>query len=99
MCSAAGVQKLLDNVLKSLTAISLMGLSSTLMLGVVSSIILYLGSRQIFAGHMTTGDLFSYTMFMGFLIAPVAQIASYRHADHGSVGGLDRTREVLGRKS
>jgi ABC-type multidrug transport system fused ATPase/permease subunit len=91
-----GVQKLLDNVLKSLTAISLMGLSSTLMLGIVSSIILYLGSRQIFAGHMTTGDLFSYTMFMGFLIAPVAQIASIGTQITEALAGLDRTREVLG---
>jgi ABC-type multidrug transport system fused ATPase/permease subunit len=92
----AGVQKLLDNVLKSLTALSLMGLSSTLMLGIVSSIILYMGSRQIFAGHMSTGDLFSYTLYMGFLVAPVAQIASIGTQITEALAGLDRTREVLG---
>jgi len=52
------------------------GLISTVMLGAVSSIIMYLGARQILAGHMTVGQLFSYTMFLGFLIAPVAQMAS-----------------------
>ena len=67
---AAGVKRLLDNVLKTLTATSLMGLSSMVILGIVSSIIMYLGARQILAGHMTIGGLFSYTMFMGFLIAP-----------------------------
>src|SRR5450432_4071631 len=92
----AGVQKLLDNVLKSLTALSLMGLSSTLMLGIVSSIILYMGSRQIFAGHMTTGSLFAYTLYMGFLVAPVAQIASIGTQITEALAGLDRTREVLG---
>jgi ABC-type bacteriocin/lantibiotic exporter with double-glycine peptidase domain len=35
-----------------------------------------MGARQILAGHMTVGQLFSYTMFLGFLIAPVAQMAS-----------------------
>ena len=90
-----GVQRLLDNVLKTLTATSLMGLVSTAVLGVVSSIIMYLGARQILAHHMTVGQLFSYTMFMGFLIAPVAQIASIGTQITEALAGLDRTREVL----
>ncbi len=92
---AAGVKRLLDNVLKTLTATSLMGLSSTVILGIVSSIIMYLGARQILAGHMTIGGLFSYTMFMGFLIAPVAQVASIGTQITEALAGLDRTREVL----
>jgi len=92
---ANGVQKLLNNVLKTLTATSLMGLSSNIMLGAVSAIIMYMGARQILAGHMTVGQLFSYTMFMGFLIAPVAQIASIGTQITEALAGLDRTREVL----
>jgi subfamily B ATP-binding cassette protein MsbA len=65
------------------------------MLGLVSSIIMFMGARQIMAGHMTVGDLFSYTMFMGFLIAPVAQIASIGTQITEALAGLDRTREVL----
>src|SRR6185437_7444351 len=64
-------------------------------LGVVSSIIMFIGARQIMAGHMTVGELFSYTMFMGFLIAPVAQIASIGTQITEALAGLDRTREVL----
>ncbi|MGZ4830900.1 MAG: ABC transporter ATP-binding protein, partial [Candidatus Angelobacter sp.] len=90
-----GVQRLLDNVLKTLTATSLMGLISTVVLGVVSSIIMYMGARQILAHHMTVGQLFSYTMFMGFLIAPVAQMASIGTQITEALAGLDRTREVL----
>src|SRR5262249_11503429 len=86
---------LLDNVLKTLTATSLMGLISTVMLGAVSSIIMYMGARQILGGHMTVGQLFSYTMFMGFLIAPVAQVASIGTQITEALAGLDRTREVL----
>jgi ABC-type multidrug transport system fused ATPase/permease subunit len=92
---SGGVERLLNNVLKSLTATSVMGLTSTVTLGVVSSIIMFIGARQIMAGHMTVGELFSYTMFMGFLVAPVAQIASIGTQITEALAGLDRTREVL----
>jgi subfamily B ATP-binding cassette protein MsbA len=92
---SGGVERLLNNVLKSLTATSVMGLTSTVTLGVVSSVIMFIGARQIIAGHMTVGELFSYTMFMGFLVAPVAQIASIGTQITEALAGLDRTREVL----
>lgn len=90
-----GVQRLLDNVLKTLTTMSMMGLTSNVTLGVVGGVVMFMGARQIFAGHMTTGGLFSYTMFMGFLVAPVAQIASIGTQITEAIAGLDRTREVL----
>ena len=92
---SGGVQRLLDNVLKTLTTMSLMGLTSSVTLGVVGGVVMFMGARQIFAGHMTTGGLFSYTMFMGFLVAPVAQIASIGTQITEAIAGLDRTREVL----
>jgi len=92
---SAGAMRLLQNVLRTLTATSLMGLASMLMLGIVSAIIMFIGARQIFAGHMTVGGLFSYTMLMGFLVAPVAQIASIGTQITEALAGLDRTREVL----
>jgi subfamily B ATP-binding cassette protein MsbA len=92
---SAGVQRLLDNVLKTLTSMSMMGLTSNVVLGVVGATITFMGARQILAGHMTTGALFSYTMFMGFMVAPVAQIASIGTQITEALAGLDRTREVL----
>jgi ABC-type multidrug transport system fused ATPase/permease subunit len=92
---SAGVQRLLDNVLKTLTSMSMMGLTSNVVLGVVGATISYMGARQIFAGHMKVGELFSYTMFMGFMVAPVAQIASIGTQITEALAGLDRTREVL----
>ncbi len=93
---SGGVQKLLNNVLKTLTATSLMGLASASMLGLVGAVIMFIGARQIFAGHMTVGDLFMYTSLMAFLIAPAAQIASIGTQITEALAGLDRTREVLG---
>jgi len=91
----AGALRLLQNVFKTLTATSLMGLSSVVMLGIVSAIIMYNGARQILLGHMTQGDLIMYTALMGFLVAPVAQIASIGTQITEALAGLDRTREIL----
>ena len=46
-----GVTKLLDNVLKTLTATSVMGLSSTMLLGVVGTLIMWIGAHKIMARH------------------------------------------------
>ena len=93
---AKGVQRLLDNVLKSLSSISFMTLSATLMLGVVSALVFYLGARQILAGTLSLGDFFKYTAFLAFMVAPVFQIVSIGTQLSEALAGLDRTREVLG---
>ena len=90
-----GVDRLLQNVMRTLTALSTMGLASTMIMGIVGAAIMYMGARQVIMGRMTTGDLFSYTMFMGFLAAPVFQIANIGTQITEAIAGLDRTREVM----
>ena len=90
-----GVQRLLDNVFKSLTMMSVMGLSSTVLMGVVSSAIMYFGARQIAANHMSLGDFVTFTAFLAFLIAPVFQAVGIGTQLQEAFAGLDRTREVL----
>ena len=92
---AAGVRRLLDNVLKTLTATSLMSLSATMLLGMVSALIMYLGARQIIAAHMTLGTFVTYTIFLGLLVAPVFQIVLIGTQITEALAGLERTREVL----
>jgi subfamily B ATP-binding cassette protein MsbA len=92
---AAGVRRLLDNVLKTLTATSLMSLSATTLLGMVSALIMFLGARQIVAGHMTLGTFVTYTIFLGLLVAPVFQIVMIGTQITEALAGLERTREVL----
>ena len=92
---AAGVRRLLDNVLQTLTATSLMSLAATALLGVVSALIVYLGARQILAGHMTLGTFVTYTIFLGLLVAPVIQIVMIGTQITEALAGLERTREVL----
>jgi ABC-type multidrug transport system fused ATPase/permease subunit len=92
---AAGVQRLLVNVLRSLTASSVMSLSASLLLGVVGATIEYLGARQIFAGKLTIGGLVMYNAFMAFLIAPMMQIVQIGTQLTEAVAGLERTHEIL----
>ena len=94
----AGVQRLLDNVLKTLTATSLMSLSATTLMGIVSAIIMFLGARQILAGTMTAGTLVTYLAFLAMLIAPVFQIVAIGTQLTEAITGLERTREILNEK-
>ena len=92
---AEGVQRLLNNVMKSLTAMSLMSLSATVLMGIVGALVMYIGTRQIYAGVMTLGDMMTFTAFLAFLIAPVIGIVSIGTQISEALAGLERTREVL----
>ena len=90
-----GVQRLLNNILKSLTATSLMSLSATVLMGVVGAIIMYVGARQINAKIMTLGDFVTFTALLAFLIAPMFQLVNIGTQLTEALAGLERTREVL----
>jgi ABC-type multidrug transport system fused ATPase/permease subunit len=96
---AAGVQRLLQNVLSTLTATSLMTLSATGLLGVVSAVVMFLGTRQILTGRMTLGTFFEFTLFLGMLVAPVSQIVGLGPMMIEALAGLERTREILNEKT
>lgn len=91
----AGVQRLLKNVISSLRAQSLMTLSSTVVLGVVGGLIMYLGGREHAAGRLTVGGYVEYTMFLTFMIAPLVSLVSIGTQLTEAAAGLDRTNEVL----
>jgi len=95
---SAGVGRLLDNVIRSLTAISLMSLSATTLMGVVGATVMYLGARQILAGTLTIGGFMTFTAFLAFLVAPMFQIVGIGTQITEALAGLDRTQEVLHEK-
>jgi len=92
---ASGVQRLLDNVLKTLTATSLMSLSAASLMGIVSAIIMALGAHRILDGTMTLGTFFAFIFFLGLLVAPVFQIVAIGTQITEAITGLERTREIL----
>lgn len=90
-----GVRRLLENVMRTLTASSIMGLSASVLLGVVGAVIMFVGTREILAGSLTIGGFFTYTLFMGFLIAPVMQVVQIGTQLTEALAGLERTQEIL----
>jgi subfamily B ATP-binding cassette protein MsbA len=95
---SGGVERLLQNVMRSLTAMSLMSLTATVLMGVVGAAVMYVGARQILAGSMTLGELWRFTAFLAFLVAPVFQIVGIGTQITEALAGLDRTQEVLREK-
>jgi ABC-type multidrug transport system fused ATPase/permease subunit len=90
-----GVGRLLANVLKTLTATSVTGLISTLLLGLVGAAVMYAGARQILSGELTLGGFFTYTLLLGFLVGPLFQLVAIGTQLTEALAGLERTREVL----
>jgi ABC-type multidrug transport system fused ATPase/permease subunit len=92
---SAGVQRLLDNVLKTLTATSLMSLSGAGLMGLVSALIMEFGGHKVLSGSMTLGQFFAFNIFLGLLVAPVFQIVAIGTQITEAITGLERTREIL----
>jgi ABC-type multidrug transport system fused ATPase/permease subunit len=95
---ADGVQRLLENVLKTLTATSLMSLSGAVLMGVVSAIVIQIGGHKVISGDISPGDFVRYTVFLGLLVAPIFQIVAIGTQITEALAGLERTREILNEK-
>jgi ABC-type multidrug transport system fused ATPase/permease subunit len=92
---AAGVQRLLDNVLKTITATSLMSLSGVTIMGFVGALMYELGGHAIADGTMTPGQWLAFNSFLVLLVAPVFQIVAIGTQLTEAITGLERTREIL----
>jgi subfamily B ATP-binding cassette protein MsbA len=91
----AGVERLFLNVKKSLTATALMTSSSTFLLGLASTGIMGIGGFFIMDGKMTYGEFVSFTLFLGFMIAPIVQMSNIGSQLTEAMAGLDRTQELM----
>jgi ABC-type multidrug transport system fused ATPase/permease subunit len=92
---AGGVERLLQNVMKTLTLTSVLSSGTTTVLGLVSGLVMWLGGHNVLNHTWTTGDYFSYNMFLAFMIAPVFQIVNIGTQLTEAFAGLDRTNEIL----
>ncbi len=90
-----GVERLFLNVKKSLTATALMTSSSALLLGLASAGIMGIGGYFIMKGDMTYGEFVSFTLFLGFMIAPIVQMSNIGSQLTEAMAGLDRTQELM----
>ena len=90
-----GVERLFLNVKKSLTATALITSSSTFLLGLASAGIMGIGGYFIMNNSMTYGEFISFTLFLGFMIAPIVQMSNIGSQLTEAMAGLDRTQELM----
>ena len=91
----AGVNRLLQNVMRTLTATSLMGLSASVLLGLVGAATMYIGGHEMEARTLTPGGYFSYTALLVYLVAPVMQVVAIGTQLTEALAGLERTQEIM----
>ena len=92
---SGGVDRLLQNVMKSLTMTSVLSSASTTVVALVYGTIMWLGGQLVLASTWTTGTYFQYTLLLGFMIAPVFQMVNIGTQLTEAFAGLDRTHEIM----
>jgi ABC-type multidrug transport system fused ATPase/permease subunit len=90
-----GVTRLFLNVKKSLTSTSIITSSATFLLGLASTGIMGIGGYMIMKGEMTFGNFLEFTLYLGFMIAPIVQMSNIGSQLTEAFAGLDRTEEIL----
>ena len=78
-----------------MTGVSATTSGSTVIIGVVGVVMIWMGGNDIVAGRMTLGDFVMYIFFIGLLAAPMISIASIGTQITEAFAGLDRIREIM----
>jgi len=92
---ADGVMRLYHNVRSTLTTTAAVTSLGTFFVGVASVVILGYGGHLILTERLTVGELFSFTLFLAFLVGPIVQMANIGTQMTEAFAGLDRTDELL----
>ena len=92
---SVGVERLFRNVRKSLTSTSLVTSTATLLLGLATVGIMAIGGTMIIQDKLTVGDFFAFTLYLGFMIAPIVQMSNIGSQITEAFAGLDRTEEIM----
>ena len=91
----SGVERLFLNVKKTLTTTSLITSSATFLLGLASVGIMGIGGYLMIDNDLTVGDFLSFTLYLGFMIAPIVQMSNIGSQLTEAFAGLDRTEEIM----
>ncbi|OFY70950.1 MAG: ABC transporter permease [Bacteroidetes bacterium RIFCSPLOWO2_12_FULL_37_12] len=90
-----GVERLFLNVKSSLTSTALLTSSSAFLLGLASTAIMGIGGYRIMHDQLTIGEFLSFTLYLGFMIAPLVQMSNIGSQLTEAFAGLDRTEEIM----
>lgn len=90
-----GVDRLFQNVKKSLTATAFMTSSSTFLLGIATTGIMGIGGYKIMMDELTIGEFLTFTFLLGLMVAPIVQMSNIGSQLTEALAGLDRTEELM----
>ena len=90
-----GVERIFDNVRKTLTATSLVTSAGTLLIGLPAVSIMWVGGSMVVEDEMTRGDLMAFIAYLAFLVAPLIEMGNIGSQFTEAFAGLDRTRELM----
>ena len=91
-----GVEKLFENVKKSLTATAAITSSSIFLLGLATTgIMIGYGGYMLILGELTTGEYFEFTFLLALMVAPIVQMSNIGSQLTEALAGLDRTEELM----
>lgn len=90
-----GVDRLYQNVKKSLTATALITSSATFLIGLATTAIMGIGGYYMMGGSLTEGEFLSFTLLLAFMIAPIVQMSNIGSQLTEAMAGLDRTQELM----
>lgn len=92
----SGVERLYQNVKKSLTATAVMTSSSIFLLGLATTgIMMGYGGYLMMEGQLTTGQYFEFTFLLALMVAPIVQMSNIGSQLTEALAGLDRTEELM----
>ncbi|HUF23055.1 MAG TPA: ABC transporter ATP-binding protein [Vicinamibacterales bacterium] len=89
-----GVERLFQNIRKSITGVSAVTAFSSVVVGGIGVLMIVVGGRAIIAEEMTIGDFVLYLVFVAMVAAPIVHIASIGTQITEAFAGLDRIREL-----
>ncbi|WP_268225781.1 ABC transporter ATP-binding protein [Sinomicrobium oceani] len=90
-----GVDRLFQNIKKSLTATAFMSSLSIFILGIATVGIMGIGGYKVMMTELTIGEFLTFTFLLGLLVAPIMQLSNIGTQLTEALAGLDRTEELL----
>ena len=96
---ARGAHKLFRNIAKSVTGVSAISSFSSVVIGAIAVVMIFIGGNAVQANTMTLGDFLMYISFTFLLAMPVIELTSIGTQITDALAGLDRIREVMAMRS
>jgi ABC-type multidrug transport system fused ATPase/permease subunit len=90
-----GVERLLENIITTITGTSLVAVAAQVLLGAAGALVMYFGGTLLLNGTLSAGNLTRFTMFLAMMVAPLFQMVNIATQLMEAAVGLERTREVF----